>query len=257
MYPQLTTGAYSQFPLRKQRRTRTVTNVAADGSSIKLADPNGALTEWQLRYEGLSDTELGNLLNFFAVSEGSLNGFTFLDPAGNLLAWSEDLTNAVWEAGPFLASASGVTDPLGGTNAFSLTNSGEGAQNITQTLNVPAGYTYTLSVYVQAAQPTTVTLQLGAINAQATAVPSWTRISVTGSGDPTAASILFGVELPPGVIGVFGPQVEVQAEPSAYQKSTTGGVYQDARFGDDTFSFATTDVNKHSVTVNIVYANHL
>ena len=257
MYPQLTTGAYSQFPLRKQRRTRTVTNVAADGSSIKLADPNGALTEWQLRYEGLSDIELGNLLKFFTASEGSLNGFTFLDPAGNLLAWSEDLTNAVWEAGPFLASASGVTDPLGGINGFNLTNSGEGAQSITQTLNVPTGYIYTLSVYVQAAQPTTVTLQLGSNSAQAAAGPKWTRVSVSGSGESTAASILFGVELPPGVIGVFGPQVEVQAEPSAYQKSTTGGVYQDARFGDDTFSFATTGVNKHSVTVNIVYANHL
>jgi hypothetical protein len=257
MYPQLTTGAYSQFPLRKQRRTRTVTNMAADGSSIKLADPNGALTEWQLRYEGLSDIELGNLLQFFTASEGSLNGFTFLDPAGNLLAWSEDLTNAVWEAGPFLASTGGVTDPLGGINAFNLTNSGEGAQSLTQTLNVPAGYIYTLSVYVQAAQPTTVTLQVGSNSAMATAGPNWTRISVSGSGDSTASSILFGVELPPGVIGVFGPQVEVQAEPSAYQKSTTGGVYQDARFGDDTFSFATTGVNKHSVTVNIVYANHL
>jgi hypothetical protein len=257
MYPQLTTAAYSQFPLRKQRRTRTVTNMAADGSSIKLADPNGAVTEWQLQYEGLSDTELSNLQQFFAATEGSLNGFTFLDPAGNLLAWSEDLTNAVWEAGSFLAIAGGVTDPLGGINAFNLTNSGEGVQSVTQTLNVPAGYIYSLSVYVQAAQPTTVTLLLGSNSAQRTGGPSWTRISVTGSGDPTAASILFGVELPPGVIGVFGPQVEVQAEPSAYQKSTTGGVYQDARFGDDTFSFATTDVNKHSVTVNIVYANHL
>jgi hypothetical protein len=257
MYPQLTTGAYSQFPLRKQRRTRTVTNMAADGSSIKLADPNGALTEWQLRYEGLSDTELSNLQQFFAAAEGSLIGFTFLDPAGNLLAWSEDLTNAVWEAGPFLTSAAGVTDPFGGTRAFHLTNSGAGAQSLSQTLNVPTGYIYSFSVYVQAAQPTTVTLLLGSNNAQAAAGPNWTRISVTGSGDPTATAILFGIELPPGVIGVFGPQVEVQAEPSAYQKSTTGGVYQDARFGDDTFSFATTDVNRHSVTVNIVYANHL
>jgi hypothetical protein len=257
MYPQLTTGAYSQFPLRKQRRTRTVTNIAADGSSIKLADPNGALTEWQLRYDGLSDTELSNLQQFFAAAEGSLNGFTFLDPAGNLLAWSEDLTNAVWEAGPFLAITAGVTDPFGESRAFHLTNSGEGAQSVTQTLNVPTGYIYTLSVYVQAAQPTTVTLLLGSISVQAIAGTNWTRIGVTGSGDPTAASILFGIELPPGVISVFGPQVEVQAEPSAYQKSTTGGVYQDARFGDDTFSFATTGVNSHSVTVNIVYANHL
>ena len=257
MYPQLTTGAYSQFPLRKQRRTRTVTNMAADGSSIKLADPNAAITEWQLRYEGLSDIELSNLQQFFAAAEGSLNGFTFLDPAGNLLAWSEDLTNAVWEPGPLLASAGGVTDPFGRTNAFTLTNSGEGAQSVTQTLNVPTGYIYSLSVYVQAAQPTTVTLLLGSVSAHATASSNWTRISVTGSGDPKAASIQFGIELPPGAIGVFGPQVEVQAKPSAYQKSTTGGVYQDARFGDDTFSFATTGENRHSVTVNIVYANHL
>jgi hypothetical protein len=257
MYPQLTTGAYSQFPLRKQRRTRTVTNTAADGSSIKLSDPNGALTEWQLQYEGLSDTELNNLQQFFAGTEGSLNGFTFLDPAGNLLAWSEDLTNAVWEAGPLLASAGGVTDPFGGSGAFQLTNSGGAAQSVGQTLNVPTGYIYSLSLYVQAAQPITVTLLLGGNRAHATAGPSWTRISFTGSGDPTAASILFGVELPAGVIGVFGPQVEVQATPSAYRKSTTGGVYQDARFGDDTFSFATTGVNSHSVTVNIVYANHL
>ena len=257
MYPQLTTGAYSQYPLRKQRRTRTVTNKAADGSSIKLADPNGSVTEWQLQYEGLSDTELSNLQQFFTATEGSLNGFTFLDPAGNLLAWSEDLTNAVWEAGPFLASVGGVTDPFGGSRAFQLTNSGEGVQSVSQTLNVPTGYVYSWSVYVQAAQPTTVTLLLGSNSVQATAGPNWTRISFTASGDPAAASILFGVELPPGAIGVFGPQVEVQAEPSAYQKSTTGGVYQDARFGDDTFSFATTDVNKHSVTVNIVYANHL
>jgi hypothetical protein len=257
MFPQLTTGAYSQFPVGKQRRTRTVTNVAADGSCIKLADPNGALTEWQLRYENLSDTELANLQTFFTLSEGSLNGFTFLDPSGNLLAWSEDLTNAVWGPGPFLALAGAQADPLGGSNAFQLTNSGQGLQSVTQTLNVPAGYEYSLSFYVKAAQATTVTLLLGSSLTASTAGPNWSRISATGNGNQTAASIVFGIELPPGSIDVFGPQVEVQGAPSAYQKSTTGGVYQNARFGDDFLSFTTTDVNRHSVTVNIVYANHL
>jgi len=243
--------------LRKRRQTRTVTNRAADGSSIKLADASGSLTEWQLQYAGLSDAELSSLQQFFATAEGSLNGFTFLDPAGNLLAWSEDLTNAVWGPGPFLAAAGGVADPLGGSNAFQLTNSGEGAQSVSQTLNVPTGYVYSLSIYVRAAQATTVTLLLGSHRATAAAGPAWSRISFTGSGDSTASSILFGIELPPGVIDVFGPQTEVQAAPSAYQKSTTGGVYENARFGDDTFSFTTTDVNRHSTTVNIVYANHL
>jgi hypothetical protein len=46
--------------------------------------------------------------------------------------------------------AGGVADPLGGSNAFQLTNSGEGVQSVSQTLNVPTGYIYSLSVYVQA-----------------------------------------------------------------------------------------------------------
>ena len=233
-----------------------MTNTAADGSSIKLADPNGALTEWQLRYEGISDAELSALQTLFAVSEGSLNGFTFLDPSGNLLAWSEDLTNAVWSPGPLLTSTGGGADPFGGTNAFQLTNSGAGAQDMSQTLNAPAGYIYSLSVYVRATQATAVTLLLGSDRAGAMAGPNWSRISFSGSSSP-AASILFGIELPPGTIDIFGPQVEAQPAPSAYKKSTSGGVYQGARFGDDTLSFTTTDVNRHSATVNIVYANHL
>ena len=67
-----------------------------------MADPAGATVEWQLQYANLSDTELAALQQFFTAMEGSLNSFTFLDPAANLLAWSEDLTNAVWRRRRFL-----------------------------------------------------------------------------------------------------------------------------------------------------------
>ena len=86
VYPQLGSGALSQFPVRKIRRARTVVNQAADGSTIKLADPLGAVTEWDLTYTDLSDAEASALLAFYAAVEGTLTGFTFLDPAGNLLA---------------------------------------------------------------------------------------------------------------------------------------------------------------------------
>ena len=54
-YPQLGSGALSQFPVQKDRRARTVVNRAADGSTIKLADPAGGGTEWLLTYAELSD----------------------------------------------------------------------------------------------------------------------------------------------------------------------------------------------------------
>ena len=167
VYPQLVSGAISQFPIVKQRRPRTVVNAAADGSSVKLADRAGATIGWQIGYANLNDAELAALRQFFTEMEGSLITFTFLDPVANLLAWSEDLTNAVWQAAPFLSLSGGVADPLGGSNAWRVGNSGEGAQSLAQTLNAPTSYTYCFSIYAFSSQPTTVQLRLGSHSAQA------------------------------------------------------------------------------------------
>ena len=258
VYPQLTTGALSQFPIQKRWRQRTVVNTAADGSAIKLADPSGALTEWQLQYAGLSDGELAALQQFFAAAEGTLNGFTFLDPAGNLFAWSDDLENAVWSLGSFLAKTGGVADPTGGNNAWLLTNSGTGAQSITQTLAAPGGYVFCLSAWVQAAAATTVTMLIGANRSTQPVQTGWNRMAFTGSGAASSASIVLGLELPAGAaINVYGLQAEPQGAPSKYKASTTGGVYEAARLRDDALTFTTENVNNHSATVNILYASHL
>jgi hypothetical protein len=258
VYPQLTTGALSQYPVTKKRTSRTVVNTAADGSRVTYADPAGGTLEWQLAYAGLSDAELAELQAFHATAEGSLNAFTFVDPTANLLSWSEDLSNAVWTLAPLLTVSGGVADPFGGTAGWQAANAGAGPQSITQTLSAPAGYLYCFSVYLQSAQAGTVTLLSGANSASYPVGPAWSRVSLARNGDPTASSIAFGIELAAGAAShVFGPQVEVQAEASRYKTSTTGGVYQNARFQNDVFQFTTTDVNRHSATVTIFYANHL
>src|ERR1039457_3738684 len=134
-YPQLGSGALSQFPVQKTRRLRTVVNQAADGSTIKLADPAAEATEWLLTYADLSDAEAAALRAFFDSAEGTLNGFTFLDPAGNLLAWSDQLDNAMWQKDPLLSLTGGVADPLGGTLAWRLNNSGGAVDRKSTRLN--------------------------------------------------------------------------------------------------------------------------
>jgi hypothetical protein len=257
IYPQLITGAISQFPISRRLQRRTVVNRLADNSAVKLADPTGGSTAWQLQYAGITDAELVTLQQFFESCEGSLNGFTYLDPAGNLLAWSEDLADTVWQPDPFTAITSGVSDPFGGTNGFSLVNSGGAAQGVTQTLNAPGGYIYTLSVYVKATIATSVTLSIGDQTKIVSAAVNWSRVSFTTTGDPTAAAVPFAVECPPGSVDIFGPQVEPQPAASAYKKSSTGGVYQNARFQNDALTGTATAANENSVTVNILYANHL
>jgi hypothetical protein len=258
VFPQLTSGALAQFPVRKSNQLRTVVNTMADGSVVKLADPAGAITEWQLQYSNLSDAEAAALQQFFLSMEGSLNVFTFLDPTANLLAWSDQLTNDVWTPDPFAGLTGGVVDPLGGTNGWTLSNSGQAPQGVYQTLNAPGGYTYCLSVYVQSATPGTAILLLEGNQTTVTVGSGWTRFAVTGQGAASASSITFGVQVPPGMsVNIFGLQVEIQPGASNYKPSTTGGVYSTAYFRDDSLVFTSTDVNHNSITVNLVYASTL
>jgi hypothetical protein len=258
IYPQLTSGALTQFPVRKQRRMRTVVNTLADMTVVKLADPAGETIGWQLQYTNLSDAEAASLQNFYLAMEGSLNVFTFLDPTANLFAWSDQLTNDVWTADPFLGLTGGLVDPMGGTNGWTLSNSGAAPQGITQTLNAPAGYTYCFSVYLQSSASVAATLLLGGNQINVTAGNSWTRATITDRGDASADSIAFGVQVPAGMsLNIFGMQVEIQPAASVYKSSTTGGVYDTAYFRDNSLSFTSTDVNLNSVTVNITYASTL
>jgi hypothetical protein len=73
-----------------------------------------------------------------------------------------------------------------------------------------------------------------------------------------ACAPTFGLELPAGgSVNVIGMQVDAQAGPSAYRTTTVGGVYEGARFGDDTLEIVTTGLHRHACTVKVVYANHL
>jgi hypothetical protein len=258
VYPQLQSGAWSQFPLSRKRQMRTIINSAADGSSIKLGDPGGACTEWQLTYTGLSDSELAALQQFFLSTEGSLAQFTFVDPAANLLAWSEALHNAAWHKDPLLTVEGGVADCVGGMNGWRLHNAGFGEQALSQTGNLPGSYSCCFSVFLRADNAISIILRAGNAQSRCNVASAWTRWMLVGSGAPNDANLEFAIAVPAGgAIDVFGPQAEAQAAASTYQTSTTGGVYEGARFRDDLFSFTSEGPNRHSATVNILYANHL
>jgi hypothetical protein len=250
-YPQLANGAVSQYPLRKTRRQRTVVNRAADGSSIRLADPTAEVGEWLLRYAELSDDELAALQQFFISAGGSLNGFTFLDPSANLLAWSEDLTNAVWQKGPFLSATAG-------TGFWNLSNAGGGPQALSQTISGPGDYLYCFSVYARSAAQLQVTMILGTTRSTQSVSDNWSRLVLSGKGEAGAESVNFGLEITAGSsLDIRGLQVEAQPGASVYKISNNGGVYEDARFGDDALTVVTTGPNRHSCTVKIIHANHL
>jgi hypothetical protein len=251
VYPQLGTGALSQFPIRKMRRARTVVNTAPDGSTVQLNDPAAETTEWQLEYGQLSDSEAAALEQFFLAAEGTLHGFTFLDPSANLLAWSEQLDHAVWQKDPLLQVAPAA-------EGWALTNAGGAEQGIGQTIVAPGEYTYCFSVYARSATPASVRLWVGSESAERVIAGEWGRVSIVSTGEAGTESLRFAVAVPAGMaVEIQGPQAEAQGGASVYRATTRGGVHEDAHLAEDVLRMTRTGWNRNACTVKIIHANHL
>jgi hypothetical protein len=257
-YPQLTTGAVSQFPVARTTNMRTVSNQLPSGFTIRMADTGLQKVQWRLKYSSLTDGERTAIENLFEASEGQLNTFTFLDPTDNLLMWSEDWTETVWTADPLLHVTGGMADPTGGNDAIELTNTAETTQQIVQNTSGPSSYVYCYSVYVMSSVPATIQLVVAATG-QTTLTPintgaQWTRVLTSVSLSVQQDGVGFGIQVPAGVqVYAFGAQVEAQPEAGLYKKTTDlGGVYPSTRFSSDLLSFTATAPNQNSGEVDLI-----
>lgn len=259
-YPQLVSGAMVQYPLVKRVVYRTVRNAALDGSDDRWGDAEAGRLEWELRYEGLSHEEQERLEAFHREMEGRLGEFTFLDPTDNLLAWSGEPGQAVWDKSAWLNVVAGLPDPAGGSEAFGLINAGSVQQSLQQLITAPGWFTYCWSVYARSTQAARVTLyrRSGAEEdaREFTTGPSWARLVHSGKGASQEHTVWFGVRLEPGTaVELYGMQAEAQPAPSPYRKTgLRGGVYEGARFDDDELQIIAAGPELHSCMVRIVTA---
>jgi hypothetical protein len=258
-FPQLSTGATGQFPIQKKRTARTIVNQSVQDYEIKLADPGAATTEWQISFAELNDQELAALEVLFEVTEGRLTPFTFVDPTDNLLAWSDEQKQPIWQADPLLTLTANIADPLGGTGGFQVSNAGLAMQILQQSIAAPASLAYCLSVYARSDQSTQIWLVQGSQTNAYLISPEWTRLTLAGQQSSESDSISFGVALNPGsTVDIFGMQVEAQPGASLYkQTAETGGVYPNARFRDDVMTITTVGPNRNSCEMNIINVEYI
>jgi hypothetical protein len=241
-FPQLETGSAVQFPCTKRVRQRTVVNALADGSEAKLFDPGASRVEWQIELAALTSAEWTAMAALFEAAEGQLGTFLFLDPFGNLLKWSEDLSAAAWVKDSILVLTPGVADPLGGAQATRVSNTAGADRNIAQPVAAPSWYQYCLSLYARSNVGGHIALFVnagGESAQQSYAVgPAWTRVALSARLATQQEAVTFGVTIPGGAaVELFGFQAEPQMGASSYK--TTGaqcGVYPNASFLDDTLA---------------------
>jgi hypothetical protein len=254
-YPQLTTGSISQFPMRRVRTQRTVVNRSPGGGSVRMPDPEGEVLRWDLNYTGLTDVEAEQICNLFTACEGRLRSFVFLDPCGNLLRWTEQLTESVWQTS--LGMAGDLEGPNGRSGAWRVTNAAQASQAISQSVDVPGWFRYTFSVWARSSSTDRIVLRLanssGSMDLQQPISTTWERVAICGEIAGDEDEIRCSIELPGAcAVDVFGPQLEAQRDASGYRRNTAkNGVFL-ARFDQDSLECTTEGPDNHSTEVSVV-----
>jgi hypothetical protein len=257
IFPQLSSGAMAQYPIRKHATIRTIKNLLADGSMLVAADPGAGRLVWTLTYINLPAADMHSLQSHFEACSGPFRAFTFLDPTDNLLAYSADLTQPSWVFPAGVTIMTGAPDPMGGTSAFTLTNASAVTQQISQTLAAPANFQYCFSAYLSSLSTATCSLtrsSAGASESNAFEIgPNWSRISSSGALSDTGVGLTVGVNLAPAQsISLFGPQLEPQMAPSRFRSTySNAGLYLNAHWAVPQLVFTAEGPNLFSTSFSI------
>jgi hypothetical protein len=193
----------------------------------------------------------------FGTMEGRLGTFGFLDPFGNLLQWSDNLSATTWKKDAGIQLSGGGPDPLGGTRATRVTNAGGTERGVRQTAAVPGWFRYCLSVYVRSDAPSAIKLTAAAGTETASrvfpALASWRRAELSLLLTAQEEAVTFGVAIGGGAsVEVFGLQAEPQTGASKYKRTTThSGVFPNASFLDDELRMTSNAPGEFSCTVRI------
>jgi hypothetical protein len=255
-YPQLSSGALAQYPLRKRRVIQSSVNTFANGSMITSNINANTQTVWELSYTDLTSADQTALQNHFTACQGPLTPFVFIDPTSNMLSSSIDLTIGHWVAAPLLSVTAGAADPAGGVTAFTLVNASPVDQQLSQTLLAPANFQYCFSLYASAAIPTSLRLGLSAMSSQSQTFElgtAWTRLINSVQLSDSQMSITASVIVPAAqTVVVWGPQLEPQPSPSRYRATnSSSGVYQNAHFLGNSLTFQAEAPGLFSTTISI------
>lgn len=255
-FPQLETRTAGQYPLRRERHERVVRHESLDGRLRAYYDGTAGRVGWLLRYEGLTDAERGAIDDLFTECEGRLQDFVFLDPAANLLHWSEDYGESFWTVDPLLLRETATDDPWGTTRATLLANSGGAPQRIAQTITSSGTLQYCLSAYAGGAGQTfRLRIDSGGVVVEREFVSTseWTRYQVSAKPGSNAETVTFSLSLNPGhSLKVTGLQTDAQLAPGGYRKTTSrSGLYLNARFAQDELAWTQQAPNNNAAEIRI------
>ena len=263
-FPQTAGGVITGLPFSSSMDFRTSVGETVSGERNSYAHRAAPLWSWNLQFPALIPGDADTLDAFFAARKGRYESFTFLDPSGNLFAFSDDFSQPDWTKTSVTVGAA-QTDPFSGSLATRLTSTGSGGAITAPVLpnGSAAGIVLSMSAWVRA-QSADQPLRLSfrntggeyAFRIVPLALNRWKRVSfgaaVSGS---TAISARFGGSSSWNgtAIDFFGAQCVAMAGPGAYAKTPGhAGEFPNCRFDQDELLMEYSSAFHRSTSLRIV-----
>lgn len=249
-FPALQSGVCTHLPVELSVEEQGILNRFQDLSRIAETNRSRFVTRWAFQLEGIADTEAAGLDTFLgAVNNGQ--SFLFVDPFGNLLAHSGDLTAAAWLGNAGLVMTP-YTDPVIGAS-WLLTNSSADPLEVSQTISLPATYATCWSAYLKTVGGDRPSLAIRAGVQIANASPAgggWSRVSVALRPSGNAESRTAAIVVPPRSQALLAqPMLENAFRPSAYAPSgAKNAVYANCQLAQSDFVWKVTAPGAQSIS---------
>jgi len=199
-------------------------------TNLEVSNFNGAAS-WEIEFISIKYLPGNHALQATAAARPVVSARV------NLLTYTEDLSNASWVKS-LCTATSDVSDPLGGTSAFTITATsahGRLARSDSE-VTTTSGVTYTISAYIRR-RTGTGDVQFYSCSAADYFSPTlaltteWQRFTWTFTSTSTLADIrLLHIYTSGDAIDVWHPQLEIASTATRYQRVTTATDYDTVGF---------------------------
>jgi hypothetical protein len=264
-FPQLLSGGVSTaMPYESMLEYRTITDELENGKRYAYKWRDNPLGKFKVNLSLLTDTEAANVRSFLLSVEGRLQSFIFLDPGGNLVGYSDLLSDSSWTK-TSVTVGSAVADPFGGSLATSCLATSGDSKMVASVLPAgnASGFVLCASAWVRATG-SGQTLRIGFQDSTATLLGSttwtlpqnqWIRIfhSITlGTNNPVSIIIGGGSTWNSSTIQFFSLQCVPLPGPGP-RLLTPGAdaLRPKCRLGSDDSTINYLGVNQQSTTILI------
>jgi len=234
-FPLVATTVSVQLPVQRIWKPAQELEMTPGGTWYLRTLPTGEFYEWNLKFSGLLWAEAQTLRDFHADMCGAYHCFRFCDPLRNLLAWSEDLTQAVWTLSEGLAVTLFTIPIPGVAQGVRIVNSGAAEGQASQTVGCAPTFPYSLATTARSSVGSTMGLLIGEQRMDVATSGQWQTFQFSAIPGGSIDHVTFAIAIPAGgEVELAGVEADFGADSPEYRQSEgRQGLFTQARFKDD------------------------